>query len=75
MVSAVASLCGLVVVGLLVDYFNRRKVMLIETFGTLIATAAARAGADFRSCNIAYLFIFSFVVGFVQTIDSPYGEC
>ncbi len=69
LVMAAASLCGLLVVGILVDYFNRRKVMLIETIGTFAVTAALGLVLFTGHTNIAYLFVFSFFIGFIQNID------
>ncbi len=70
LVMAAASLCGLLVVGILVDYFNRRKVMLIETIGTFVVTAALGLVLFTGHTNIVYLFVFSFFVGFIQNIDT-----
>jgi MFS family permease len=60
----------LLAVGILVDYFNRRKLMLIETACTLILTLALGLLLLSKHGNIGYLFVFAFFVGLIQTLDS-----
>ena len=70
LVSSTASLCMLLAVGVLVDYFNRRKLMLIETGCMFILTLALGFILLSGHANLAYLFVFAFLVGLLQTLDS-----
>jgi MFS family permease len=70
LVSSAASLCMLLAVGLLVDYFNRRKLMMTEIGCMLILTLALGFILITGHSNISYLFIFAFICGLIQTLDS-----
>jgi MFS family permease len=70
LVSSAASLCMLLAVGLLVDYFNRRKLMIIETGVMLILATALGFTLITGHSNIAYLFVFAFIFGMIQTLDT-----
>jgi MFS family permease len=70
LVSSAASLCMLLAVGLLVDYYNRRKLMMIETGCMLILTLALGFILLAGHSNISYLFVFAFICGLIQTLDS-----
>jgi MFS family permease len=69
LVSSAASLCTLLAVGILVDYFNRRKLLQIEASCMFTLNLALGLILLSGHGNIAYLFIFAFIVGLIQTID------
>jgi MFS family permease len=70
LVSSAASLCMLLAVGFLVDYFNRRKLMITETGCILIFTLALSCLLITGHSHISYLFIFAFICGLIQALDS-----
>jgi MFS family permease len=70
LVSSAASLCMLLAVGFLVDYFNRRKLMITEISCIFVLTLALGFLLIFGQANMAYLFVFAFICGLIQTLDS-----
>jgi MFS family permease len=70
LVSSAASMCMFLVVGFLADYFNRRKLMMIETGCMFILTLSLGFTLLTGHSNISYLFIFSFICGLIQNLDS-----
>jgi MFS family permease len=70
LVSSAASLCMLLAVGFLVDYFNRRKLMMTETGCMLILSLALGFILLAGHSHISYLFIFAFICGLIQALDS-----
>jgi MFS family permease len=69
LVWSAGALSMLVVAGMLVDYYNRRSLMLIETICIFTSNLALGLMLFFGHTHIAYLFIFSFIVGVAQTLD------
>jgi MFS family permease len=70
LVMSAASLIMLPVVGLLVDFFNRRKLMLAETAGMLFLNLALGLILVTGHSNLGFLFCFAFLCGLIQTVDS-----
>ena len=69
LVRAAASLCMIPLAGLLVDRLNRRKLITIENSWLFAITFALGLALLLGQSNIAYLFVFAFMGGMVQTID------
>lgn len=69
LVCSVASLCVIPAVGLLIDRFNRRKLMMIENSWLFTITFMLGLMLLLGHSNISYLFVFAFMCSMVQTID------
>ncbi len=69
LVSSAASLCMLLSIGFLLDYFNRRKLMMTETGGIFVLTLALGCLLITGHSHISFLFIFAFIFGLVQILD------
>jgi len=70
LVSSIASLGMLFATGLLVDYYNRRKLMLISSGGFLALTLSLGLVLLTGHANIIYLFVFATIYGSVEILDS-----
>jgi MFS family permease len=70
LVMSAASLCMLPLVGLLVDRINRRTITMIDTGCMLILSLGLGLTLLTGHSNIAYLFVFAFMCGLIQTVDS-----
>lgn len=68
-VRSIASLGMIPVAGILIDRFNRRKLMFLENGWLFIITLGIGIILIFGSAHISYLFIFSFMAGLVSTIS------
>jgi MFS family permease len=69
LVSSAASLCMLLASGFLVDYFNRRKLIITETSCILVFALALGGLLITGHSHISYLFIFAFIFGLVHILD------
>jgi MFS family permease len=70
LVSSAASFCMLLAAGLLVDYFNRRKLLMAGNGLMFIVTLALGFVLLTGHSNLIYLFAFAVIVGFITTLDS-----
>ncbi|MBW1767695.1 MAG: MFS transporter [Deltaproteobacteria bacterium] len=68
-VRSVASLGMIPIAGVLIDRFNRRKLMFLENGWLFTITLGIGLILIFSSAHISYLFIFSFLGGLIQTIS------
>lgn len=69
LVTSLSSLCMLVAVGILVDYFNRRKLLMLSSGSMLPVTLALGLVLIAGRGNLLYVFIFAFILGLMQTLD------
>ncbi len=69
LVRTAASLCMIPMAGLLVDRLNRRKLIMIENSWLFTIAFALGLSLLLGYENIAYLFVFAFLGGLVQTVD------
>lgn len=69
-VASVFSLAMLFVAGLLVDAFNRRKIMLIDSTAFLTLTLVLGLLLLSGHSSIIYLFVFACLYGAMETLDS-----
>jgi MFS family permease len=69
LVMSAASLFMLPVVPLMVDYFDRRKLMLVELFCMFIVTLGTGVILLTGHTSIAYLFVFAFICGLSGALD------
>jgi MFS family permease len=74
LVSSAGSLGMLLATGRLVDYFNRRKLMMIETGCMFTATLILGFILLTGHSNISYVFVFAFISGLIQTLDTTVRE-
>lgn len=69
LVQSLASVCMIPVAGLLVDRFNRGKLLSAENGVLLVITLTLGLALIFGQAALSYLFIFAFLAGLVRTID------
>ncbi|MGD9117416.1 MAG: MFS transporter [Dehalococcoidia bacterium] len=69
LVRSVAALGIVPVAGILIDHLQRRRLLIIENGWLFTITLALGLMIIFGHSNIAYLFIFTFLAGMVQTVD------
>jgi len=69
-VRAVASLGMIPIAGVLIDRFNRRKLMFVETGWLFAITLGIGLLLIFGRSHIIYLFIFSFLAGLMTTLSA-----
>ena len=69
-VGAVASLGMIPVAGVLIDHFNRRRLMLFESGWLFTITLGLGIVLIFGRPHISHLFIFSFLGGLISTITA-----
>jgi len=69
LIMSAASLCMLPMVGLLVDYFDRRKLLQFEIGCMLVLTLALGLVLVTGHSNVVYLFTFAFLCGLTGAID------
>lgn len=67
--SSAASLGMVLATGFLVDFFDRRKLMLLETWVMLTIALALGFLLLTGHSHISFLFIFAFACGMAQTLD------
>jgi MFS family permease len=70
LIMSAASLCMLPVVGLIVDTFNRRMLLLIETACMFVITLGLGLLLVTGHSSLIYIFIFAFICGLIQSVDS-----
>jgi len=70
LVWSLASLLMLLAAGMLVDYYNRRNLILLVIAILFVVNLALGLILVYSHANIAYLFIFVLLVGSAQTLDS-----
>jgi MFS family permease len=69
LVSSAGSLCMLLGAGLIVDRFNRRKIVLTETAISLIMVLALGLLIISKHSNMGFVFVFTFIYGMTYTLD------
>lgn len=65
-----ASLCMIPMAGLMIDRLNRRKLIMLENSWLFTITFTLGLMLLLGHSNISYLFVFAFMGGMVQTVDT-----
>jgi MFS family permease len=69
LISSVSSLLVLPAVGILIDYFHRRNIMIIDSSCMFLLTLMFGFTLISGHGNIAFLFVFAFLAALIETLD------